>query len=505
MHSPGRMSSEGVRIRFYNSLRWRLSLLFVLVIAASGLVQLYFSTRGWRELVEHIEQQVNWDLASDIAERIQPELIGAKTTEQIERTLFSLTVLNPKTEFVLLDEKGVVVAAIPFRDRVARRVVELAPLRRALEPAIPSLPLYADDPFGGPGSRKIFSVAPIQLNGQQGYLYVPLMSSTYDFLVRHTGQLYLVRIISVGLAISWVFALGAGFLLYTLLTRRFRGLAKAIERLRDGEANVVAPIGREDEVGMVASAFNGMANTISENTEELRRKDRLRRELIANISHDLRGPVTAILAHVEALRERDSESETRQRYLEVIEESAQAQRTLVEDLFLLATLEAREERSDKDYCSLARIVVSVVSALGPAAQKREVTVTTELPAELPLIYADSGMIHRVLFNLISNAIRFSKPNGNVRISAIGIDGAVRVKVADEGIGIRGAELPFIFDSFYRANTHRPEDPGGTGLGLAIVKKLLELHSSVPKVESEEDRGTTISFDLPTDSEVSARE
>lgn len=491
-----------MQIRFYNSLRWRLSLLFVLAIAASGLVQLYFSTQGWRKLVEEIEQQIHWDLAADLVEEIQPEVKNEFVPERIERLLFNLTVSNPKREFLLLDGSGGVIAAIPYRSQLVRRTVNLEPLRRALDHKIPPLPIYGDDPFQGEGATKVFSVARIIVNNQPGYLYIPLISSTFDFLVRHTGQMYLLQIVSVGLIISWLFALSAGFLLFALLSRRFRGLSGAIDGLREGRVGVRAPVGREDEVGLVARAFNEMADTILANTEELKRKDRMRRELIANISHDLRGPVTSILAHIEALRERASAPEQRDRYLNVIEENAQTQRNLVEDLFLLSTLEAKEQRSDMDYCSIERIVKSVADALLPAAEKRGLALEVEFAEALPLIYADSRMIHRVLFNLVSNAIRYSRVNGQVVIAADTVGSRVRVSVKDQGIGIPATELPYIFDSFYRANTHRPEDPGGTGLGLAIVKKLLALHRSVPEVESRVDEGTEVSFTLPCEPEPS---
>ena len=484
-----------MQIRFYNSLRWRLSLLFVLAIAASGLVQLYFSTKGWRQLVEEIEQQIHWDLAADVVEQLQPEVKAEFNPERLERVLFNLTITNPKRAFLLLDGAGGVIASIPYRQQLVRKRVDLEPLRRALDPELPPLPLYGDDPFEGEGGTKVFSVARIIVNNQPGYLYIPLISSTFDFLVRHTGQIYLLKIISVGLVISWLFALTAGFLLFAVLSRRFRGLSGAIDGLREGNSGVRAPIGREDEVGLVAQAFNEMADTIHANTEELKRKDRMRRELIANISHDLRGPVTSILAHIEALRERASAPEQRDQYLNVIEENAQTQRNMVEDLFLLSTLEAKEQRSDKDYCSVERIVKSVVDALLPAAEKREIAVGSNCPGDLPLIYADSRMIYRVIFNLVSNAIRYSRTGGQVTVDGEIVGGRVRLSVRDQGIGIPEAELPFIFDSFYRANTHRPEDPGGTGLGLAIVMKLLALHGSTPQVESRIDEGTVVSFEL----------
>lgn len=482
---------------FYRSLRWQLSALLVFVIATAGLLQLFFSTRGWRTLVEQIEQQINWDLAGDIAVRLQPALKNSFDPRYIEPLLLQLTVSNPKAEFVFLDQNGKVIAAIPYRENIADEHVDLEPIYRALEPDVPPLPLYGTDPFNK-GAKKIFSVARVVLANQPGYLYIPLMSSTYEFFVRNTGQVYLARIILLGFILSWLFALAAGFALFSALSRRFRLLSQTIGKFQSGDLDARVKLGRDDELTRLSGAFNSMAETISANTVELRRKDALRREMIANISHDLRGPVTSSLAHLEALRGMAATDKEYGEYLTILEENAQSQNQLVEDLFDLSVLEANEGRMNKDYCSLQRIAASVVRALTPAAEKKSLSLDVTLPDELPLIYADSRAIQRVISNLVSNAIRYTPERGTVRIAATPESHLVRLTVSDSGIGIPAADLPFIFDSFYRANKHRPEDPGGTGLGLAIVKRLLALHYSEPEVTSVVDQGTTFSFTLPTE-------
>lgn len=492
------MNEHGT-IRPWNSLRWRFSALLVALIAASGLLQLFFSTRGWRELVEHLEQQVNWNLAGDIAEKIEPFTKNSLDREAVGRLLLTLTISNPRAEFVLLDAQGRVVTAIPYHQGIEREVVSLEPLKRALEPISPSLPLYGDDPFDRYG-RKIFSVARLDIENQAGYLYVPLMSSAYDFLLRNTGQFYLAKIIALGLFLSWLFALAAGFLLFYFLSRRFRSITQAIVRFQNGELAARAPIGRDDELGRLALSFNSMAETIAGNTEELKRKDQLRRNLIANISHDLRGPVTSTLAHLEVMMEKPLSTDEQTQYLEVLHENAFSQKRLVEDLFDLSVLEANEERLNRDFCSFKRIAGSVLAAAAPMAEKKSQTLVSSVSDHLPSVFADSRALQRILSNLVTNAIRYTPNGGRIELAAeIRSEGkpVVAVSISDTGIGIPADELPFIFDSFYRANTSRPENPGGTGLGLSIVKRLLALHGSEPQVVSAVDRGTTISFDLPT--------
>ena len=494
---------EQAPIRPWNSLRWRFSAFLVALIATSSLLQLFFSTKGWRELVEHLEQQANWNLAADVAEKLQPYTKNVSNSKELEKILLGLTIANPKAEFIFLGPSGEILAAIPYRQRTERSAIDLAPLRRALEPDLPNLPLYGDDPYSNRG-RKIFSVARLVVNNQPCYLYVPLMSSTFDFFIRNTGQFYLARSIIFGLLVSGLFSLFSGFLLFFFLSRRFRMLGESIARFQHGDFAARAPKVRDDELGRLSEAFNQMAETISENTKELKRKDQLRRELIANISHDLRGPVTSTLTHLEAILGKSLSEAERLEYLGIIQENALSQNRLVEDLFDLSVLEANEERMDKDFCSLQRIAKSVAATLSPLAEKKTQSLTLELPEDLPLVFADSRALQRVLSNLVSNAIRYTPVGGSVRVKASvenSQPGWISVAVSDSGIGIPSEELPFIFESFYRANKHRPEDPGGTGLGLAIVKRLLALHGSEPRVNSVVDQGTTFSFSLPTEEAV----
>ena len=492
------------KIQFRSSLRWRFSFFFVVIVVISSALQVFLSTRGWRTLLEETEQQIHWNLAADLAEQIQPVLINNLEKKQIEEILYRYTISNPKMEFVLLDAKGNILHALPTFSTPGNTPIDLQPIEKALRPDTPVLPLYGDNPFDS-GNKTIFSVAQVSIAGQKAYLYIPLMSATYEFFIRNTGQFYLIRTIVSGILLSWVVAFISGSILLWFLGRRFNPLSLAMERFQQGDFSARAPIAREDELGRVSETFNKMADTIAHNTKELENKDRIRRELIANISHDLRGPVTSMLAHLEALREKKLTPQETEEYLSIVTENADSQRELVEDLFGLASLEANEAKPDKDLCSLFPILRSVVSSLKPAAEKKSLSLELEVPDNLPLLFADSRMIQRVFLNLVSNSLRYTPAGGWVRVRARAEGNTILVEVSDSGIGIPEDDLPHIFESFFRANKGRPEDPGGTGLGLAIVKKLLELHESVPRVRSEVDKGTTFEVPLPCSSEELPRD
>ncbi len=480
-------------IKFAHSVFFRLSLVLVLGIIVAGGSHLYYSTRGWRILTEESEQQLNWNVAADLAARIQPRIKERIDDVELERLLFTLTVSNPKMDFLLLEESGRVFKSVPYRHGLVREEVSLEPIRAALQPKLPSLPLYGDDPFSG--SQRIFSVAPITFENRPGYLYVLLLNSATGLTIQNTGQLYLARTLAIGGAISALFAVAVGLILFSFLVRRFRLMSSNIEKFEQGDTAARIPILHHDEFGRLSKTFNRMADTIVANVEQLKVKDKLRRDLVANISHDLRGPVTSMIGYVETLLEKPVSDAERKRCLEAVYENALTQGQLIEDLFHLASLEANEQKPDKDYCDLAKLIENVISASLPQAEKRELKLVRNIPAGLPMVFIDSRMIYRVFSNIVSNAIRYTPSGGKIEVNVVQTERGIRCEIADTGIGIPASDLEFIFDSFFRANKHRPEDPGGTGLGLAIVKRLLALHGSEPRAESRVNEGTRISFEL----------
>lgn len=480
--------------RFSRSVLWKLSALFVFVFFVTGAIQTYFSVRGWRKLVEVVEQQANWNIAPEFALRIQPFVKDRVDEEELGRLLFNLTVFNPKLELLLVRGDGSLRAVIPFHHDPVREAIDLAPVKRALEIENPEFPLTVDDPFSERG-KKIFSAAPLIIEGNDGYLVVTLISDTAEFFVRKAGQIYVLTTVLFGLLVSYACSLIIGFLLSSHLRKRFREMKQAIAAFESGDYSKRATDLSKDEIGELSQSFNRMASTIVGHVEELKRKDQLRRELVANITHDLRGPVTSIIGYTDSLLEASQTEQTRNDYLSIIQENALRQQRMIEDLFQLSRLEANESEPRKELSSLPYIVKSVVEGLRPAAEKKQQALVAALPDKLQPVYVDPAMIQRVLQNLLINSIRYTPPGGRIEIAATERDDAVCCSVSDTGIGIPPEEVPHVFESFYRANQHRPENPGGTGLGLAIVKKLLALHNSEPSIESRVNEGTRITFAL----------
>ena len=229
---------------------------------------------------------------------------------------------------------------------------------------------------------------------------------------------------------------------------------------------------------------------------DLRRTDQIRRDFVANVSHELRTPLTAIRGYVEALSEGDASQEETRRFLEIIARQAQRMERLVKDLLRLARLDAGQETPDIVACDTRNLVHGVVTDLTAALDERRqvVEVTVEPGAET--VRADPPKLHDALRNLLANAITYSPEQTTIRIEASRAGDRVAVSVSDEGPGIPEADLPRVFERFYRVDKSRARDPGGTGLGLAIVKHLVELHGGEVRAENRAVGGARFTLTLP---------
>lgn len=306
----------------------------------------------------------------------------------------------------------------------------------------------------------------------------------------------------------WVVAAGLGFvlvaglLIFNLLTRRLRTLTEAVEQFQksgfQGEIAIPgtkSPFG-EDEIDRLCAVFTQMERRIQQQMQALRDADTARRELVANVSHDLRTPLSSLRGYVETLlmKEEQLSPEERRRYLNTALRQSEHLSHLVTDLFDLAKLEARPQLHLEPF-RICELVYDVTEKYKLIAQERGVTLEVTQDHNV-LVEGDIGLMERVLTNLLENAIRHTPAGGKVTLSLIEQGDLATIQVTDTGQGIPPEDLPHIFDRFYRVEKNRPKDPGSTGLGLAISKLVLELHQTCIKVSSKLGLGTTFTFALP---------
>ena len=264
-------------------------------------------------------------------------------------------------------------------------------------------------------------------------------------------------------------------------------------RFSAGRRNVAG-----DEIDRLGVTVEQMSQRIVDQIRQLRHADASRREMVANVSHDLRTPLTSLQGYLETLliKEGELSEEERRHYLGLAVKHGRRLSQLTAELFELAMLESREADLHFEPFSLAELVQDVAQKFKLEAEKREICLETEIPKGAPFVSADIALIERVLENLIENAIKYTPEGGTIRLSLILGRGRIAARVSDTGVGIPEAEIPHIFERFYRVEKSRGEGPEGTGLGLAIAQRILQLHGSPIQVESEPGAGTSFTFELP---------
>ena len=232
---------------------------------------------------------------------------------------------------------------------------------------------------------------------------------------------------------------------------------------------------------------------------DLRKADQIRRDFVANVSHELRTPLTAVRGYVEALLDGVSDGSEARRFLETIARHTFRMERLVRDLLRLARLDAGQENLDRVPCDVESVFSGVVTELAAAIEARGQQIVMDIASDATTVDGDPPKLHDALRNLLENASNYAPEGSTIVIAAARRDGHVMLTVSDSGPGIPDADLPRVFERFYRVDKARSRgarDPGGTGLGLAIVKHLIELHGGKVKAANRAERGAILTIELP---------
>jgi two-component system sensor histidine kinase VicK len=240
----------------------------------------------------------------------------------------------------------------------------------------------------------------------------------------------------------------------------------------------------------------GVVVVIRDVTEQ-ERLDNIRKEFVANVSHELRTPLTTIKSYVETLLSGAmSDNDVAERFLQVVNNESERMARLVSDLLQLSRLDYQRTRWDKKPMDLGHVVKDVVSKLDVSFKQKDMTVKLQVPSAMPKILADRDRLEQVVLNIVGNAVKYTPEHGLIKISLNESAGRLVLRVKDNGIGIPKADLPRIFERFYRVDKARSRELGGTGLGLAIAKEIIEAHNGTIQIESEYGKGTLVSLTLP---------
>ncbi len=282
-----------------------------------------------------------------------------------------------------------------------------------------------------------------------------------------------------------------GLLLTLLLSQSILipidALTSASRAMEKGDLNQRVEVKSKDELGQLGKAFNSMA-------EGLNRLEQLRRNMVTDVAHELRTPLSNIRGYLEALR--DGVVEPTPEAIASIHEEAMLLNRLVDDLQELALAEAGQLDLVRQPVDLREVVQKAVQSLNNQTSEKNVSIEVLLPDDLPLVEADAERMGQVLRNLINNAVINTPTGGEICIEARACDSQVAVSIKDNGVGISKEHLPFVFERFYRADRSRARLTGGAGLGLAIVTQLVEAQGGQVEINSQIDVGTTVTFTSP---------
>ena len=483
-----------------NTLFARLSLALILIVGAMGAAFFFIERSNTRNYYEELSQHLNVPIAMYVTDQRQLISDGVPDLDSLRDLAGHAMAINPTAEIYLLDKEGNILGHNLPVETVLQSRVDLAPVLTLIDGAA-RFPLRGDDPRSA--NHKIFSAWPVSSGDTlEGYLYVVLGGRKFDELTSNLGDSYVARSSAIAIATIALLTAFVGLLVFGLLTRRLKRLNREMQRVTDSrfeyEPALASGTGKGDEIDELSNAFVDMSAKIRAQIEQLTENDRLRRELVSNISHDLRTPLAAIQGYIETLIVKsDSMSpDDLDRYLRIAQKHSVRLASLIGDLFELSKLDAGSVTPSVESFSLPELVQDTAQEFELEAERKNIALHVEVGSTPAITLGDIGLIQRVLENLVRNAIQFTPDGGEVTISISERPNSVAVAVSDSGPGIAEENLPRLFDRFYRIRDGEEARSDSSGLGLAIVKRILDLHDSRILVASKLNTGTRFEFELP---------
>lgn len=299
----------------------------------------------------------------------------------------------------------------------------------------------------------------------------------------------------VGLVITILLCL----LLAKAMVNPIQNLTRAAEQVAAGDFSPSLTSNAQDEIGVLTRTFNRMEGQLKKTLDDLKISEATRREFVANVSHELRTPITSIRSYAETLQDSDGlPRATEEEFLSVIVKESDRMTKIVQDLLTLSRFDAGSIEFSFERFSFEKSIHDVYNAMLLEAQKHNHSFKLEFKTPVPEIVGDEARIEQVLINMVSNAIKYTRNGGSINIIAGLKEDVVWVSVRDNGIGIPQADVPKVFDRFYRVDKARSRDSGGTGLGLSIASEIVARHNGKLELNSHQGKGTVITMTLPVE-------
>ncbi|MEP6513118.1 MAG: HAMP domain-containing sensor histidine kinase [Parafilimonas sp.] len=481
----------------FGNLYWRLSAAFLAILTLIGVAYVYITIHHSAEYFEKVSQLLNRNVATQIVKDTKPFKNGKVDTAVLEEMFRHAMAVNPSLEIYLLDTQGKILAHSVPENKIILEKVDLKPVTEFISNH--GTKYITDNDPRDVNAKKVFSAAPVVTNKiLDGYIYIVLASEEYDAISQLLSGDYLMQVGLRTMILTLLAALLIGLVIFRVFTRNHRKIIEVMQKFRKGDINARIEIKSTGDTKQLADSFNEMANILTQNLDKVNAIEMLRRELIANISHDLKTPVSVIQGYAETLqmKELTLADSDRRRYINTILQNTQKLEKLVNELFELSKLEANQVVPKKEPFSISELLNDMYNKYQLIAKEKNISLETELSKDLPPVYADVSLIERVMQNLIDNAIKFTPEGGMIMIRTHRYDNHVEVIITDSGIGIPESEQDKIFTRYYRTTDNFMDLKESAGLGLTIAKRILELHNSSLTFKSKENIGSSFSFSLP---------
>ncbi|MFT3934739.1 MAG: HAMP domain-containing sensor histidine kinase [Chitinophagaceae bacterium] len=459
----------------------------VFFLIASAFSKSYYTTA---------HQELYGDIAQHLASFTQPIKNGKPDTAVTHDIIHSTMVANPSVEVYLLDTLGNITDYVVPDRTVQIRRVNIAKVKQWLSVTTTQKPM-GDNPKQ-PDEPSIFSAAPVFEKGKlSGYVYAVLSSERQKQILGTINNQLFFKLSTSIFFTALLIAFVVGIVTFFLMTNSINSIANVVKRFKEGDYSARIEGNAKGNMAVLTSTFNEMADVIVDNFDKITATDKFRQELIANISHDLRTPLSIMQGYVETLMmKKNSVSEAdKERYLSVVHESSKKLSLLVEQLFQYAKLEANLVTPEKEPFFIGELAADILMAYQLKANQKLIRLNLDAQPNLPQVFADIALTERVFQNLLDNAFKFTPDGGSITVQLLQTSTAIKVQVADTGIGIAPEEQMYIFER-YKQLSKEESTKKGMGIGLAIVKKILELHQTTIEVISEPGKGTAFRFELP---------
>lgn len=491
------MENETKKARkFFSTLYWRISATFLILLALVGLAYVYITAHLSGIYFQQVNQRLNRNVASDIISHSTLLKDGKVNDNAIAELFHDIMAINPSLEVYLLDTTGNILTYYAPVKKIVLSKIDLRPVHEFIQKKGSQL-VRGDDPRHA-GADKVFSAAPIvHQKSLEGYVYVVLASEEYDNVINSLRSNYMLQIGSRAMLVTLLFALALGLIIIWLVTNNVGKVIDVMQKFRQGDLTARIRMKATGDVKEISKMFNEMADILTQNIKKIKEVEVLRRELIANVSHDLRTPISIIHGYAETLliKTNTLSRDDQKRYLNTIYESVQKLERLVNELFELSKLEADQVKPTKEPFFISELVSDISSKYQLIAKDKSITLNTDLSKESQRVFADVSLIERVMQNLIDNALKFTPSGGRVTIETTRAQRGIKVSVSDSGFGIAEEEKELVFGRYYKGHNFTKHKKN-TGLGLAIAKKILDLHETSLVLNSRINEGTSFAFELP---------